>query len=252
MSDLPQPKFKIGQVVYLATTDRTIKKLACPDCLGSKVWIAKSPAGLEVELPCPRCQRGYFSSDTNMPSLDYPVVVPVVRALTIGSITAKTHPYNDREAVEYMCCETGIGSGSIYYEWRLHETAEAAKAASEFLASEAQSDLDARPESLKTVKFSSWTCDVAAYKLSWSSVYRAWDAARDYREIVDRIEENDGKVSPDDVEDLYAVREDKPWRDRHPLDALINAIGSKDLEAARAAYDALPKPAKMPAKAEEI
>jgi hypothetical protein len=249
--ELPVPKYKIGDKVWLGTAQSTEGTHPCPDCFGSGKWAVKSPAGLETTVPCPRCSHnGYFNSDAKVPSLEYLKYVAVTHALTIGSITAKTHPWHDDDGVEYMCNETGIGSGSIYREGRLHATeAEAFEYANREVA-EAQARVDEKPESLKKYHFSSFTCDLTAYHMSWESLYQAWDSARDYREIVDRIAEGGNKITLDDVEDLLACREDKPWRRKHPLAAVLEAIKAGDIVAARAAYDAIPKPAIVPASAE--
>lgn len=246
MTDLPVPKFKIGQTVWLASAQSTEGKHPCPDCFGSGVWAVKSPAGLETTAPCPRCSRsGYFNNDNRIPSLSFQKYVACTSKLTIGSITAKTHPYTNDDGVEYMCNETGIGSGSLYQEKRLHATEAEAFEVATREAAKAQQRIDERPESLKKFHYSSLTCNLAAYSLSWDSLYDSWMVARDYREIVDRIAENDNKATQDDIEDLLNCREEKPWRKKHPLADLIVAVAAEDIDAAKKAYLALPKPEKV-------
>ncbi len=121
--ELPIPKYKIGDKVWIGMAQSTEGTHPCPDCFGSGKWAVKSPAGLETTAPCPRCcHSGYFNSEAKVPSLKYQKYVAVTRALTIGSITAKTHPWHDDDGVEYMCNETGIGSGATYREGRLYAT----------------------------------------------------------------------------------------------------------------------------------
>jgi len=123
-------KFSIGDTVYYATTFVATKQHPCPDCLGSRQWKATSPAGDEFEFSCPRCTWSYQSN--NDLNLKYAAHEASVVKLTIGQVRA--YDGGDREETEYMCVETGVGSGSIYYESKLFETEQAARAAGEALA----------------------------------------------------------------------------------------------------------------------
>ncbi len=118
-------KYSIGDAVFHASTTTERKRHPCPDCLGSRQWEAKSPAGREYKFACPRCGGGYRSDHDS--SIDYTAFIPSTRRLTIGQVRAQVghEPHN-----EYMCHETGIGGGSIYYEKDLFTTeAEALEAA---------------------------------------------------------------------------------------------------------------------------
>jgi hypothetical protein len=126
-------KYSIGDVVYHAYTTTERKQHPCPDCLGFRKWKAVSPAGSEYEFGCPRCAASYTSNQDI--SLWYSASTPAVQRLTIGSIQVNTAPFSNREGNQYMCNETGIGSGSVYYESDLHETEEAA-----LLAAKVQAD----------------------------------------------------------------------------------------------------------------
>lgn len=106
-----QTKFAIGDVVYYASTYPTTKQHPCPDCKGEQKWKAVSPAGTEYEFACPRCCAS-FQSNSDL-SLRYQAFAPTVSRLTIGSIRVDTA---DERGHSYMCVETGIGSGSVYYE----------------------------------------------------------------------------------------------------------------------------------------
>lgn len=245
---LPTPKFLIGETAYYAEVQSVTHKHPCPDCLGKQKWSVTSPAGLETAVPCPRCSRQSFF-DKSIPGLEYEKAVPAVRALTIGSIEAKTHPYYSDDSIKYMCRETGMGSGHVYYERQLHKTHDEAMRAAEAEAVEKQVQMNERPHALKNYSFSSFSCDLAAYALSWDAVYHSWDAARDYREIVDEIikkHEDGGRIDDDDIESLRYYTEEKPWRSKHPLAAILQAVGTGDFESARKAYAELPKPEKGP------
>lgn len=111
-------KFSIDDTVYHAYTTTERKQHPCPDCLGSRKWEAKSPAGREYQFACPRCGSDYQSESSL--SLHYSVFTPAVRRLTIGQVEA--HAGGSESKNRYMCAETGIGSGSVYYEQDLFAT----------------------------------------------------------------------------------------------------------------------------------
>ena len=125
-----ETKFSIGDVVYHASTTTEKKKHPCPDCLGAKKWKATSPAGGEYEFFCPRCGSQY-RSDHEL-SLDYSIFIPTTRRLTIGSVRT-----DSADKTQYMCVETGVGSGNIYDENRLFGTESEALEAAQKRADEA-------------------------------------------------------------------------------------------------------------------
>lgn len=124
-----EPKYKIGDVVYRANTTKEKKQHKCPDCLGAKEWKVTSPGGAEYTFDCPRCNTHY--QNNHEVSIDYWTHTPYVTRLTIGSVQTDTAA---ELPVRYMAVETGVGSGSIYYEKDLHETRWAADEVAEGLA----------------------------------------------------------------------------------------------------------------------
>ena len=102
------PKFAVGDKVWAAGTTGTKHSKPCPDCLGTEVWETTSPAGTEYTFARPRCSASYMH-DRNL-SLNYFQYEPNVTRLTIGSVQTNTAR---QPAVQYMCVETGVGSGQI-------------------------------------------------------------------------------------------------------------------------------------------
>ena len=128
-----ETKYSVDDVVYHATTVTERKRHDCPDCLGEGKWKALSPAGREYEFTCPRCGDQY-QSNADL-SLNYTVVAPRARRLTIGSVQVDTAATDyDRDQVSYMCRETGVGSGSVYNQCDLFPTEEEALAAATNIA----------------------------------------------------------------------------------------------------------------------
>jgi len=149
METMIAPKYQIGSTVYYPTTVTTAGRHECPDCLGTKKWTCKSPAGLESDMDCPRCQRSGGWND-NL-SLSYTQHVPHVRKLTIGSVrtdSAAEHP------VSYMAKETGVGSGSVYYESNLFDDEQSAMAYAIARCAELQAEQNMTPETMKVAEHS--------------------------------------------------------------------------------------------------
>jgi hypothetical protein len=122
-------KYAIGRTVWSAGTRSGSIVIKCPDCLGKGVWRCSLPNGTEMNIPCPACGRGWaFKQWTHLPD---------VRQLTIGTVRIDT---GKPEPVEYMCEETGIGSGQIHAESKLYDTEDEAHAAAERLAVERNKD----------------------------------------------------------------------------------------------------------------
>lgn len=116
---LPVPKYRVGDKVWAFRVEHGWTEFPCPDCLGAKTWSVKNAAGFEGNVQCPRCRgEGVLKQESRCGK---------VEALTIGTIKVMTHKHSsDSDYVEYMCEETGIGSGSIWYECRLVLTKEEA------------------------------------------------------------------------------------------------------------------------------
>lgn len=118
MTNLPTPKFSIGDKVWVGdwTTETTWE--ACPECQGTQFWTCKTPAGNTVLIRCPDCdtwdRRGLTRVYRN---------VPTAVQLTIGSVRINT---SDENPISYMCEETGVGSGSVWDEERLSFSVEEA------------------------------------------------------------------------------------------------------------------------------
>ena len=119
-----ETKYSIGDVVYHPQVLSTGAMMPCPDCLGERVWSAKLPNGEELRIACPTCARGYQGSTGEVPSGE---VRGQVDRFTIGSVRMDTGS-SDR-GTEYMCEETGVGSGSIWNESELFDVREEAEAA---------------------------------------------------------------------------------------------------------------------------
>ncbi len=114
MSSIPQPRFVEGDVVFYAMANAVTIQADCPDCKGSKVWACTSPAGESFDVPCPRCQSSHSWT------LRHRKFTTAIAQRTIGSVRINTDDI--KRPISYMCHETGVGSGSVYYEDQLSAT----------------------------------------------------------------------------------------------------------------------------------
>jgi len=99
-----------GDKIYVGECEYSSDFISCPDCLGTLKWTVVFADGEALEIACQTCKRGYESSSGK---IEVNKNKPVVRHLTIGSVRfddADKYPYS------YMCNETGVGSGRVFYE----------------------------------------------------------------------------------------------------------------------------------------
>jgi hypothetical protein len=122
-------KYSVGDRVWHGWTTTERKQHPCPDCLGQRKWQAKSPAGGEFEFSCPRCASSYHGNRDL--SLDYTMHTAAVTPLTVGSVGFETNYQTGQLEPRYMCNETGIGSGTVYYERDLYPTEDEARRAAD-------------------------------------------------------------------------------------------------------------------------
>lgn len=184
---LPIPRYRVGDRVWHATSQRSEERYPCPDCKATGKWSALSPLGNTYEMRCPRCDgrahlgRWSYRGD--------------VRELTIGSIRIDTHAnqsWHDNEPVQYMCVETGVGSGQIYNERALFPAEDQARAAAQLLANAA---LEAWLEEDKNRRAWDLNIRISDYEIRDARVETAEDATRALEQrllnLLDRIAQLD-------------------------------------------------------------
>lgn len=137
-------KFNKGDAVFSAEVEWTDKTVTCPDCLGDRTWLVVFPSGQSQNIDCQTCKRSFEPPSGRLILKEWK---PIVRKRTIGSIR-----YNDtdKSPYSYMCKETGVGSGRVYYETDIYETEEEAKVVAQQKFEEQQ--LSIAKNNFKTVK----------------------------------------------------------------------------------------------------
>lgn len=155
-----ETKYAINDKVWLAHTDIHRKQHNCPDCLGEKEWKVSSPAGGKFMVNCPRCNANYQSyKDLDLYYNEY---APYAKQLTVGSVRTDSH---DDRKVSYMCKETGVGSGSVYYEEDLYDTEEQALRAARLKADKQNSEVEwVKKQYDKSIRFADYELESAAMK----------------------------------------------------------------------------------------
>lgn len=124
---VPTPKFAQGDKVFYADAHMTSHTVECPDCGGTGKWPITSPAGHAFTIGCARCRYNYGFREPEM-SLSWPTFTGTVKELTIGSVRINT---SEDDPISYMCLETGVGSGSVYYERDFYADKDTAKKAAD-------------------------------------------------------------------------------------------------------------------------
>lgn len=249
-SDLPEPKFAVGQTVWYADTTRENAKHACPDCRGAKVWKVETPAGGIYEVPCQRCLGGYtYCSHDDVPPLAYAVFVAAPRSMVVKAVEVRTNGH--------------FGAGpEVYYDGReqksLYATEEEAQAVSKLRSYEQNAKAQAEPQALAARNIAKLKIDEAKYDQFASGLWNAWHAYGSLVELLDEYLEGKESLGPEDVGYLKSdIRWEVEYRAKQdrPLDGLVAAVRSAlagDAGALQSAYDALPDALKgAPAAASE-
>lgn len=192
-----ETKYSIGDVVWHARTSPERKQHPCPDCNGTRKWKATSPAGNEYDFACPRCTARYQSNDVL--SLDYTASVGTVQKLTIGSVRHDSHKFGGGSETQYMCVETGVGSGNLYNEDRLFPSEQEARAAAQAMADESNKTTD------WIVKLYNKTLELSDYQLENALIKEAKDAKSRAGSLLWNLNDLFGQIA--EAEDKDAILE---------------------------------------------
>jgi hypothetical protein len=109
-------KFEIGESVYSIFVGWMKNDVTCPDCLGKLEWEVSLPSKETFKHPCMTCRQGYYSTGIVSNYADN----YKIEKRTIGSIRIDTADQSD--PIQYMCLETGVGSGQVYGEKSLFKS----------------------------------------------------------------------------------------------------------------------------------
>lgn len=236
----PQPKFAIGDTVWVASVERTTEQLPCPDCHGEKKWAVRSPAGGEYTTACPRCQQTY-SLRNELPSLTVERFVgkAVARVITGMELHVGQTP-------EYRA-SIGGGSSWIVYEDKAWLTEAEAQAEADAQAAERNVQAAETPEVLNKRHFSGLTLDEGRWDQFkngvWNTQYHAGAIMERVREALGESDEAEADRTTAEI--IESLRDAMRWDFRHhverlPLTPLVAAALASDDPAVKAAADALP------------
>lgn len=180
LTEVPVPKYRIGQTVYRATTTTENVALPCPDCLGKRTWEIVTPGGTRLETPCLRCQ-GYIR---NLPSLHGKRHVPAVVKASIASVRIDTGTgWSERDYVEYTL--DNAGSGSYYGESQLYDNEALTLEVATAMAHDRNKQDAASPERLEDGKLNELRLDSALTKELEMQRYKARRLADRVKDLVD-------------------------------------------------------------------
>lgn len=238
--DFAPPKYRLGQRVFHASEVSSAAKHPCPDCLGTQAWKIVTPAGMELEASCQRC-GSYTSND--IPSLTYQTWVASVRPLTIGSVRIDTaagrHGWND-EPISYMCVETGVGGGSVYYQGTLFATEEEAQVAAEAKALARRITAEETPKRLEGKRFAHLVFKDAHFEVCRSAIWGAWYCYRRFREEIEEFLADESLSGSELRESIEGAHKwEVSHRDIPSFEELVAAASKSDDPAIKAALEKL-------------
>lgn len=131
-------KYNLGDKVYSGMCSWSSVPKTCEHCKG--VGLVTVTTALEsYEVPCPYCEQDVWGSKAKGYTQEWSYRV-YVQSLTIGEVRVEIS--NTKHEVDYMCYETGIGSGTLHDEKNLYPTYEEAQAHGETQAKLAQIQRD--------------------------------------------------------------------------------------------------------------
>lgn len=202
-----ETKYSVGDTVWLAATTTTQKQHNCPDCLGSRKWEAKSPAGDDFTFSCPRCTANYSAHDEL--SLTYTAHAPRVERLTIGSVRVNTaDTERGDEPVSYMCRETGVGSGTVYRQSQLFPSKDEAEKSAALLAKTRDKEVSWVAKRYdRTLQISDYQITNAAMQCATRERHAAGRLLWTLSELFDAIQEADDKDAILEAIDEYKSRD---------------------------------------------
>ena len=108
---MTQKTYKVGDSVFVGTVERSLNQVCCPDCLGTLKWLVVFADDSSAEVACQTCKKGF---EPPCGKIDIGLWSPRVRKMTIGSVRSDSAEKEGRQ-LSYMCVETGVGSGNVYY-----------------------------------------------------------------------------------------------------------------------------------------
>jgi hypothetical protein len=124
-----QTKYGFGDVVYVPRTEYASTRTPCVECDGKGT---PKVEGKDVSLVCPTCVGPW---DEVRGWIERREWVATSERLTVGHVRVELNPewaqgeHPDKR--QYMCRETGIGSGTLWSEDRMFLTRDEAVAAAE-------------------------------------------------------------------------------------------------------------------------
>ena len=117
-----ETRFSVGDAVWRAGCERSPEKVVCADCAGTGQWLVTMASGT-FHTHCATCECGWDKGSGYVNVYDYR---PVLEPMTIGQVRIEA---GGSQKVQYMCKESGVGSGTLWSDSVLFATREEAEAA---------------------------------------------------------------------------------------------------------------------------
>ena len=134
-------KYSLKEVVYNAYCENHPYTEPCPDCDGYGYWALVNK---DQKVGCHTCNKEARWHNTPGKITKYKYF-PRVFELTIGQIQATI---GHSPKIQYMCKETGIGSGTLWPQEQLTDNYDTAREAAKVLAERRNNGEDVQVEEL--------------------------------------------------------------------------------------------------------
>ncbi len=141
-------KYSLGDKVFSGQCSWSSVPKTCEHCKGSGL-VTVATALESYEVPCPYCEQDVWGQKARGYTQEWNYRV-YVQSLTIGEVRVEIS--NTKHEVEYMCEETGVGSGTLHDEKNLFLTYDEAYAHGETLAKVAQRQREEEAKKKATTK----------------------------------------------------------------------------------------------------
>jgi predicted RNA-binding Zn-ribbon protein involved in translation (DUF1610 family) len=205
-----EPRHAIGDTVWIVTSSNETQSFPCPDCNGTGVWKATSPAGHEFEVDCPRCsQSGYggFSGKaggariSQLPGLRFQRTVYAATERLIVGVEIRQPPWTDRDPITYS-----FGGGYSCEERSTFPTYAMAETAAKMKQTDYDQQKASEPKTLEEGRFASLQLRDAIISRQHDSLWDSWWVAR---HLLDELEGwTDPEKRPSSREDIGYMLDD--------------------------------------------
>jgi len=227
-----EPRFAVGDAVWVVEQTTADVSHPCPDCLGTGEWDAVSPAGNTIKIKCPRCASNYSGYEgvhgDKLPPLAYRKTVFTPRAETVQGIEIRDTAWGSESRVAYRVKQ----NGGHWNEQNVYASHDEAATAAAIKQADADAKVEASPQAITVGRFASVTMREATIKLMGEILWSGWYRARNLTDEAESYFTDDGGYtgySWSERAEMYLeeVRRTNPYIDYGPMEKLMDGVAER-------------------------